>query len=265
MRASKYLSVAKISVTERFLHSSNLVGRAVVVIARIGIFSALYHATYRAAGVSVIGGVDVTGVVWMLVFTQAFRQSAWPNVAALIDEEVKSGSLAHSINRPYSYELFHFASFFGRLGPNLLVNLGSAAVAGLIFVGPLHVTLASLSAGTVLLTLSFVLDFLCCFSIGILAFWVEDTSAFQWIFFKGQLVFGGLILPLTLFPSGLRSVAEKLPFAAMYYSAARTLVGFDQRMFERYLLIQLVWIAIAASVAWLLFRKGVRNVELNGG
>jgi len=265
MRIRKYLSVAKISVTERFHHSSNLIGRAVVVIFRIWIFATLYRATYKTVGATMINGIDVAGVVWMLALTQLFRQSAWPSVSSLIDEEVKSGSLAYSINRPYSYEMFHFASYAGRVLPNLLINVLSATLAAYFFVGPLHLTMASIMAGSILLAMSYVLDFLFNFSIGMLAFWVEDTSAFQWIYFKGQLIFGGLILPLSLFPSSLRDVAEKLPFAAMYYSAARLLVKFDAGLFERYLLTQCVWIAVAMTIAIVLFRKGVRNVELNGG
>jgi len=265
MRISKYLSVAKISVTERFHHASNLFGRALVVMVRIWIFAALYRATYHTAGVSLIQGLDVNAIVWMLVFTQSFRQSAWPIVAAIIDEDVKTGTLAYSINRPYSYPLFHFWSYVGRTGPNLLINVGSAILAALIFVGPIPLTLPAVAGGSVLLIMSYVLDFLFSFSIGLLAFWVEDTSAFQWIYFKGQLIFGGLILPLALFPQSLRSVAERLPFASMYYSAARLLVRFDAGLFYQFLLTQCIWIAIAIGITMLLFRKGVRNVELNGG
>ena len=265
MRIRKYLSVAKISVTERFHHSSNLIGRAMVVVFRIWIFATLYRATYKSVGATMINGIDVAGVVWMLALTQLFRQSAWPSVSSLIDEEVKSGALAYSINRPYSYQLFHFASYAGRTGPNLLVNVATASIAAYIFVGPLHLTIASVLAAIVLLGMSYILDFLFNFSIGMLAFWVEDTSAFQWIYFKGQLIFGGLILPLTLFPAGLRAVGERLPFAAMYYSASRLLVQFDEKLFEQYLVTQCVWIAIASAIAIVLFRKGVRNVELNGG
>ncbi|MDP4197997.1 MAG: hypothetical protein Q8922_01040 [Bacteroidota bacterium] len=265
MRTAKYLSVAKINVTERFHHLSNLAGRALVVIVRIWIFTTLYTVTYRTAHATTINGIDVAGVVWMLVFTQAFRQSGWPVVAALVEADVKSGTLAYSINRPYSYQAFHFWSYVGRVLPNLLVNLGAAMIASLIFVGPLHLTIESALAGSLLLAMSYILDFFFSFAIGILAMWTEDTSAFQWIYFKGQLIFGGLILPLALFPGPLRSVAEWMPFPAMYYSASRLLVQFDLGLFEHYLLAQLLWMLIASGIAMTLFRRGIRKVEMNGG
>lgn len=265
MRYQKYLSVAKINVTERLHHSSNLAGRALVVIVRIWIFTTLYTATYHSVHAQTIHGIDVAGIVWMLVFAQAFRQSGWPNTAALIETEVKSGTLAYSINRPYSYMLFHLASYFGRVGPNLLINVGSAALAGILCVGVLPVSVPSLIAGAVLLAMSFVLDFFFAFAIGMLAFWTEDTSAFQWLYFKGQLIFGGLILPLTLFPDALRRVAEWLPFPAMFYSPARLLVSYDGALFRWFLLMQVAWACVAILVAIFLFRKGVRNVEMNGG
>lgn len=265
MRISKYLSVAKINVTERFQHFTNLAGRAVVVIVRIWIFTTLYTVTYKTAHATTINGIDVAGVVWMLVFTQSFRQSGWPNVAALIETEVKTGTLAYSINRPYSYSLFHLWAFSGRTLTNLVVNVASSVIAGIIFVGPLALTWHAAVAGAVLLAMSFVVDFFFAFSIGLLAFWTEDTQAFQWIYFKGQLIFGGLILPLTLFPDYLRRIAEWLPFPAMYYSAARMLVGYDPALFRHYILTQCIWATVAMAASWILFRKGVRNVELNGG
>jgi len=265
MRYSKYLSVAKINVTERLHHSSNLAGRALVVMVRIWIFTTLYTATYRTIHATTIHGIDVAGIVWMLVFAQSFRQSGWPNTAAIIETEVKSGTLAYSINRPYSYLLFHFWSYFGRVGPNLLINIGSAALAGIIFVGWPSISLASAGAGLVLLAMSFVLDFFCAFAIGLLAFWTEDTSAFQWLYFKGQLIFGGLVLPLALFPDALRRVAEWLPFPAMFYSPARLLVSYDGALFKWFLLMQVAWTSVAILMAVFLFRRGVRNVEMNGG
>ena len=265
MRISKYLSVAKINVTERFHHSTNLIGRALVVVVRIWIFTTLYTVTYKTAHATTINGIDVAGVVWMLVFTQSFRQSGWPNVAAIIETEVKTGTLAYSINRPYSYELFHFWAFSGRTLTNLLVNVSSSVIAGLIFVGPIAISWQAFAAGSVLLAMSFVVDFFFAISIGLLAFWTEDTQAFQWIYFKGQLIFGGLILPLTLFPDYLRRVAEWLPFPAMYYSSARMLVGYDDALFKHYLLMQCMWGVVAIGFSMILFRKGVKNVELNGG
>ena len=38
-----------------------------------------------------------------------------PAVGKTIDEEVKSGSLAYSLSRPYNYGLFHYAGYMAEV------------------------------------------------------------------------------------------------------------------------------------------------------
>jgi ABC-2 type transport system permease protein len=45
------------------------------------------------------------------------------------------------------------------------------------------------------------------------------------------LVLGGVLVPLELFPEPLGSIARALPFAALLYGPARTIVKFDPVQF----------------------------------
>jgi len=261
----KYFEIAKVNYYNSAAYLLNLLSRSATVILRIWIFAQLYKVTYAASGVSEIGGMTVAMIVWSLMMTQSFQSSTRPPISQLIDEEVKTGALAYSINRPYSYIFFHMAGFFGRSLPNLFINLSVGLLAALILVGPLDFSFYGIAFGMTLLFFGYILDFFINLIIGLLAFWVEDTSAFTWIYSKGQMIFGGIILPIALFPEYLQKIAEILPFSLMYYGAARIAVNFDFYLFQKFIFMQFVWIFVFGLSAIYLFNKGIKNVSINGG
>jgi ABC-type uncharacterized transport system permease subunit len=108
-------------------------------------------------------------------------------------------------------------------------------------------------------------DFFINSCIGLASLWVEDTIAFQWIYQKAQIVFGGVMLPIALFPEKIRAIAEVLPFSQLFYSGARLMVQFDWLLLQRFVLIQAGWILVFGTLALIMFNRGVRNVSSNGG
>jgi ABC-2 type transport system permease protein len=262
----KYQEIAKINFTNSTTYITNVIVSSFTVLLRIWIFTQLYQVTYQFSGVSEINGLDIPMVIWVLALTQSFRTAIsrqTPN--KLIEEEVISGTLAYTINRPYSYLLFHYFGFLGKSIPFLIPNLIISCLACLIFVGPITLTLSGILFAIVLLLAGTTIDYLISVSIALLSFWVEDVSAFRWIYSKGQMVLGGNVLPLALFPDYLRHIAEILPFSQLYYTPAQMLISPMFSTFSTFFIIQIIWITIFSGVAYTLFHKGVRNVSINGG
>jgi ABC-2 type transport system permease protein len=262
---AKYFEIAKINSVVTLHHSVNLLGRGMILLIRLWIFTQLYRATFNVQHATEINGLTLAMVIWNLVFVQSFNVASRPAVSRIIDEEVKTGTLAYSIGRPYIYNLFHYFGFLGRVAPSLATNVLLGGLIGFVLVGPISVTPSGLLAGALLLALGFTLDFLMSLMIGLAAFWMEDTSALMWLFHKGFMVFGGAILPLALFPEKVRVIAETMPFAMMYYAPSRILVHYDPVLFSRFLQLQLGWCLVFAMLVTFMYRKGVRYVSLNGG
>lgn len=265
LKILKYFEIAKINYFNSLAYIVNALSRSAVVVLRIWIFAQLYKITFAVSGTDEIGGLTIAMVVWSLMMTQSFQSSGTPRVSNIIDEEVKTGTLAYSINRPYSYILFHLFGFLGRSTPILFTNLLIGSIAALILVGPIKITFFGIFFGLILLFLGRLLDFLISFIIGLSAFWIEDTTAIEWIYSKGQMVFGGIILPIALFPDYLQKIAELLPFSQLFYSAARLMVNFDMELFRQFILTQFFWIALFAALAFYIFKKGLKYVAINGG
>ncbi len=264
-RFLKYFEILKISfLTDTTYLSSNFTS-GLVVFFRIWIFTQLYQITYATINKTTVSGFTIPMVIWSLMIVQSMASSTRPSIARKIQDEIKEGTIDLKICRPYSFMFFYYFELIGRFISSATVNLLVGFIAVLILVGPIKITIASLIFGLILLIFGIFLDFLTQYIIGLLSFWIEDIQPIIWIYGKGVFILGGMIFPIALFPESFQKVAEFLPFSQLFYSASRTFVSFDYNLFVKYLLTQIVWIIIFYALAAFMYRKGVRNVNINGG
>lgn len=167
------------------------------------VFVQLWTVTYEQGGLTSIAGFSLADIVWYLVITETVALSA-PRVSLKIDEEVKSGELAYVLLRPYSYALYHLSAYWGVAAILVPVNVVLGGTVVMVAAGPPPSLSPAAAAATALaVVLGLTLNFLIEFSIGMLAFWFEDTQPFFWIYQKLVFTLGGLFLPLELLPGPL--------------------------------------------------------------
>lgn len=260
-----YLAVVQISQAMRYAYSGSLVMNGLITGLNVWIFTQLYTATYASSGVSSVGGLSLAHVIWLLALIQSFDRATNPSPIRMIDEEIKSGSISYMLAKPYSYMFFHLAAFLGRMLPSIMSNLVFGCSAALILVGPVHISAAAIGAGCVALILGYLLDFFMFFMFALMGFWVEEARAFDWLYSKTKLVFGGVILPIALLPGSLQTVVTLLPFSNLYYSAAHLIVNFSTVLFFKTLCIQICWVILLGAAANYVFNRGVKHVTVNGG
>ena len=113
--------------------------------------------------------------------------------------------------------------------------------------------------------LAFVLDFLFVFSIGLAAFWLEDTTGLQLIYSRLTMILGGMMIPVDLFPDNLRPLLASLPFSSIVYGPARMFVKPDGEFLLALLCNQCIAIGgllIAVSMIWSI---AARRLSAHGG
>ena len=261
----KYAAVWETNATNQSTFTTNLLVRSVAITFRVWLFTQLYSTTFRFAQTQSINGVTVPIIIWTLALTQSFSNAARPPIARLIEEEVRTGTIAYQLSRPFSYSLFHYFGFLGRGIVPMISNTVVSLLAALVLVGPIPLSPITIIIGLGLFLMGFTIDFFAQFMIGILAFKFEDISAFMWIYSKGQLVFGGFILPLSLFPDNLRKIAEVLPFSLQYYASADIITNYTSASLGRYFSILLLWVIVFGVMQTILIRILRNHVAQNGG
>jgi ABC-2 type transport system permease protein len=203
-------------------------------------------------------------MIWYLVLTESIILSR-PRKVLEISDEVKSGAIAYALGRPYSYVLFHYFRFLGETAARLPINLIVGGAIASVMVGPIRASLVSLPAVALAVVGAISIDFFLSMAIGLLAFWVEDTTAFFWIYEKMLFTIGGMLVPLEICPPLLQQVSRALPFNLVVYGPARLLVDFGGSAFAGLMLRQLGWGAAMLLLAHLVFRLGAKRVSIHGG
>lgn len=260
----KYLEVLRITVRSHTVYVYDIAFNSLFMAVVMFAFLQLWRATYGGTGQRMLGGFAFSDMVWYLVMTETIVMSM-PALASRIDQEIKTGDIAYSLARPYSYLGFHYAAFLGEAAVRMPVNYLVGASVAWLGTRTFPVPGWHLLGQALAIWLGVTLFFLNRLVMGLIAFWTEETSGFQLIYDRAMWILGGLLLPVELFPGPLRGVAEVLPFRYAINGPARLFVRFDVRYFLELLEYQGVWLAVLGLAAHLLYRAGMRRVTLNGG
>jgi ABC-2 type transport system permease protein len=263
-RIAKYLEMFKVTLLTNLAYIHDVLARQVLLAIIMFVFVQLWRTTYRWEGASTIAGFTMRQMIWYLALSESIVMGI-PRSGADIDSEVKSGALAYNLSKPYSYPLFHYARYMGDALVRFAWNLLVAGTVTWVMVGPPAFTPASFAAGVTCVLLGFTLDFWNQMSLGLLAFWVEDTSAFRLLYSRLTMLLGGMMLPLDVFPEWLRRIAAKLPVSQIVYGPVKTFLGFRAADWAGLLARQAGWIAVMYAVASAVYRSGVKRVNVQGG
>jgi ABC-2 type transport system permease protein len=262
MRYRKYLAIFRIALVNQWAYSADVIFRSCFFLLILTILMELWRTALGPKGV--LMGLTGRDMVWYLVYTESVLL-AFPRFDEVISEEVKSGEIAYRLLKPMSYLGFHLSGYLAEISFRFVMNfaLGGALVTWRL--GGATFALVHTPALLCLTVLAFVLSFQICACIALLAFWVEDTKPFFWIYHKLMFTLGGLLVPNDLMPFWLKRMSDLLPFGSILYAPARLFVRWEDALFFRTVGVQLVWILLLTMLAQSLFLKGVRRLHVQGG
>lgn len=262
--ARKYYEIMRVSLQNSMTYLYDVFFRALFLVVVIFIFVQLWRTTYGATESTVVAGLTLRRMIWYLVLTESIILSR-PRKVLEISDDVKSGAIAYALGKPYSYVLFHYFRFLGETAARFPVNLLVGGMIATVMVGPIYTSLISLPAVVIAVLLAITIDFFLSMAIGLLAFWVEDTTAFFWIYEKMLFTIGGMLVPLEIFPPLLQKISRALPFNLIVYGPARLLVDFSLEGFGRLVASQMMWGVVLFAAAHIVFSLGAKRVSIHGG
>ncbi len=184
-----------------------------------------------------------------------------------LNAEIKNGALAQKLLRPVHPLWLYSAENLGAL-PLRVVLCSPLVILSVVFFDtlPLPRTLAGALVFVLALVGAWLINFFTMALVGALAFFVESSVAIFEVYTLGFMVFSGYLVPLDLFPPGIRAVADVLPFRYVIAFPVQIATGALQgTAMLRPLAIQWAFVAGAAAGALLVFRAGVRRFAAFGG
>lgn len=256
----KYVACAQIASARAWQTRGEVYGRVVFFAVVLGVFTSLWRAVAEA-GMPI--AAEPRTLVWYLAMTEWVVLSV-PMAHVDIQESIRRGDVAYQLSRPISYVTAGVAEGVGALavrGPVLFVAGCVLAFAMTRWMPPAStlITVACLGfCGAVLLTAWDV-------GIGLLAFWLGDVVPVWWVFQKGLFVFGGLMMPLTLYPATVQAIAPYTPFPLVLSDPASLVLSTADGEVGRIAARLVLWCALTTVALWPLFRRASLRMTVNGG
>lgn len=261
---AKYASIMYINLKNQLAYIWDAVGRALFIVVILYVFVQLWTAVYESQGSHTIAGLTLSATIWYFLVAEMIELGKFRHDIP-ITAEVKDGSIAYALVRPYHYLVYHFFNGLGETAMRMSLVLALGLPIALIYGGNPQIQWATVPLVLVVLALALLLDFIMASGIGLLAFVTEDTASFRLIYQKLIFILGGLLLPIDFLPQWLQTPARLLPFSQVTYAPAKLLVAFDMTQFLQVVTLQAVWIAVLGSLLMIQYRWAVQRLAVNGG
>ena len=261
----KYLFIFKSEVMTNLQYIFNLVSHFFAFFVMVFIFMNLWNYMYDDPS-ELINGYTKNQMIWYVIITEMMwfivgGRKACQKIAG----EVKAGSIAYSMNKPYNYVLYHLISHMGTMFIKGIAYAFLAIGVGFLFMGEIpQMSFLSVLAFILVVILAIIINTLFVIFIGLFSFIIEDSGPMYWLYSKFLLVFGTLF-PIEFFPGVLQKILRYSPIYALNYGPGRLFVNFSWSDFVPILIAQIIYVAIAYILCELVYRKGVRRLNVNGG
>ena len=260
-RVGKYFALGQIAFRQAFSHRGRWLGVAIFYAVILVILVQLWQAVL---GSSSDGDSKAGDMLWYVAVTEWLYLSA-PRIFDDIEHDVRSGDIAYHVTRPVSYVMMKIAEGTGDMCLRALVLGGVGVVIGYMLVGswPSHPEglLWLIPLGVLAMLLGVLLNVM----IGLSAVWIQDITPVYWLVQKLIFVFGGLMLPLSVYPEWMQTLARFTPFYVMLYGTGRLMLEPTSAVLWDTCMLFAIWYGVAIAALWFIHTRAMRVLNVNGG
>lgn len=217
-------------------------------------------------GNGVIKGYTLQQMVWYIILGELITFGSGSKVARdEVQNDIRSGNIAYQVTKPYNYPLYIICKYYADTIISFLMYIIIGLIVGLLFMGPIpNLNFITIIKVIPVFLLAVLETGLIRILISLTSFWVEDSKPFQNVWNKVVLMFG-ILFPIEVFPSIIGNIIRYIPVYSISYGPAKLVINFNDTLYTNVLLSQFISIIIILIIINLLYRKGVRNLNVNGG
>ena len=261
----KYLFIYKSEVMTNLQYIFNLLTGFVSFIIFIYIFLNLWNYMYSDPN-EIINGYTLEQMIWYVIITEILWMIlGGRKLCKKISNDVRGGNIACQINKPYSYIGYILSSHLGDVTIKALLFIPLGIITGLIFLGVFpNLNILSIIAVLISGVLATIISTLIITFIGLLSFIIEDSNPFYWIY-SILILMVGTLFPIEYFPETLQKILTFSPIYVVCYGPAKLFVDFTWTNFITVLIAQIIYIGLAWLLCNLMYQKGVKKLNVNGG
>lgn len=261
----KYFYIFKFELKSNLSYITNILFGFIGYAIMIYILLNLWEYTYSDPN-ELINGYSMNQMIWYIVITEILWSTlGGRKLCRNISNDVKSGNISYNINKPYSYIGYVISSNLGQVFIKFITYIILGIFLGYIFIGSFP-SLNILSILAVILSsiLATFISILAVTTIGLLSFYIEDSTPFYWLYSKVILLLG-VIFPIEYFPAFIQPILKYSLVYVVSYGPAKLYVDFSTNTFISILIAQVIYLIIVYLLCSFIYKKGVKKLNVNGG
>ena len=261
----KYIYIFKSELMSSLQYVSNLFINFIGYIIFIFVFLNLWNYIYTNPD-EIINGYTKNQMIWYIVITELiYKIVEGRKFCRRIIDDVKGGNIVYNINKPYSYIGYAISSHMGEVATRAVFNSIFAFLLGLIFLGNISsLNFTQIIIVIISMILAIIINTVLIICIGLLSFKIEDANPVYWLFSKVILILG-TIFPIEFFPEYIQIFLKYSPVYVISYGPANLFVNFNYKTAINILAAQVLYLIVSYGLCAILYKKGVKKLNVNGG
>jgi len=261
----KYFFIFKSEIMSSLQYIANILLNFVGYFMHIFIFFNLWNYIYGNPE-ELINGYSKCQMIWYIVITEIiWSVVGGRKLCRLISDDVKSGNISYNMNKPYSYVGYRLASHLGEGTIKFFIFAILGGIVGLVFLGEMpNLNIIQFVVVVISIIVAITIQSFFSILIGLLSFIIEDSSPLYWVYSKAILILGTLF-PIEFFPITIQGIAKLSPVYVVSYGPAKLFVDYETKTALTILAAQIIYLFIAYMLCILMYNKGVKKINVNGG
>lgn len=254
----KYFEIFKYSLKMKIEFLADYLFSVISFAIFIFVFDALWD--YILQGKELLGYTK-TELIWYIIIAE-FVVFSSNRTYKYISDMVKNGDIAIMLIKPIDFIKY---IFFDDLSVILkaIINLIFAILMGVFIAGPIQVTVIGILMFSLAIIISILIGIVLQIFVGLLSFYTEENDSF-WLIIQ-KLMFFILFTPIEFYPSFVQKILYVLPTTYMIHTPAKILIDFKLKQSCVLLGIEAFTLVLLAIVNRIIYKRGVKKINANGG
>jgi len=261
----KYLSIFKAEFLSSLQYIFNIAFGSLTFLIFVATFYYVWQAIYSDPN-ELLNGYSMSQMVWYLAITEVIYVSTKASkLCKEVNYDVKSGNITYNLNKPYSYVSFVLFKQLGKCFMQLVIYMLIALVVVSLLLGGIpNLNLAEFLLVFFSCFLAQIIASLIIIFIGLIAFYMGDSTPLYWLYSKFLLLVG-VIFPIEFFPPAIQEFIVYSPVYVTAYGPAKLFVDFSLDVFINVMIAQILYIFISYGLCVALYNSAAKRLNVNGG
>ena len=254
----KYIEICKYSIKTKLTFIWNYLFSMFSFAIHVFVFNELWD--YILQG-KMIAGYTKSELIWYIIIAEFITYTNEKKYKQIADM-VKQGDIANMLIKPVDI-INYFLVEDTSLIIKGVVNFGFAMLLGFTLAGPINITVTSFILMLIASIIGIFIGALIQILIGIFAFFTEENNSIYLIVQKFTLLV--VFTPLEFYPVIIQKIFSFLPTTYYVYAPAKIFTNASINEAIKLLGLEILSAIAVYIIIRILYKKGVRKINVNGG